>query len=247
MDIKKHSSNDFGNLTTIKSPKTGKIMFLAKEVAEQWGHTNLTQSLSRVVSDSEKILIKKSKFPDFMKELVLNKLLSTKAQTVWLISESALYSLVLASNLEKAKPFRDWVTKDVLPSIRENGTFSISSVKAKEISNQLIREVQLNNSKSINRKNYEESGVAAIINYNKANCKQVTGLEPNQIKKIAGTKSKSAKEVLRETNPEFAATMSLNDHFVLEKGAQLEQLKRLDEAAISLFKEVNKLGFKIID
>jgi hypothetical protein len=41
--------------------------------------------------------------------------------------------------------------------------------------------------------------------------------------------------------------MSLNDHFVLDKGAQLEELKRLDEAAVKLFKEINKLGFKIID
>jgi len=182
-----------------------------------------------------------------MNELVLNKLLSTKAQTVWLISESALYSLVLASNMEKSKPFRDWVTKEVLPSIRENGSYSIQGIKPTDFTKQLIREVQLNNSKSINKKNFEEKGVSATINYNKANCKQVTGLEPNQIKKIAGVKSKSAKEVLRKTNPELAATMSLNDHFVLDKGAQLEQLKKLDEAAILLFKEVNKLGFRIID
>jgi dihydroorotate dehydrogenase len=107
--------------------------------------------------------------------------------------------------------------------------------------------VQLENSKRINAKNYLENGVKSIIDYNKANCKQVTGLEPNQIKSIAGKKSKSAKEILRETNPELAATMSLNDHFVLDKGAQLEELKKLDEAAVKLFKEVNKLGFKIID
>ena len=42
-------------------------------------------------------------------------------------------------------------------------------------------------------------------------------------------------------------SMSLNDHFVLEKGAKLEQLKKLDEAAVTLFKEITKLGFKLVD
>ena len=247
MLISKHSNSDFGNLTTLKSEKTGKIMFLAKEVAKQWGHTNLTQALSRIVSESEKLLIKKKDYPEFMEELYLNNLLSTKAQSVWLITESALYALTLASNLEKAQPFRDWVTKEVLPSIREKGSYSLGQISSKEIASQTIREVQVTNSKKINARNYEINGVGEIINYNRENCKQVTGMEPNQIKKIAGVKSKSAKEILRQSNPELAATMSLNDHFVLDKGAKLEELKKLDEAAVKLFKEISKLGFKLVD
>ena len=247
IDIKQFNSSDFGSLTTLKSQKTGKVMFLAKEVAEQWGHTNITQSLERIVSSSEKILIKKKNHPEFMNQLVLNNVLSTKARTVWLITEAALYQLALTSNLEKAKPFRDWVTKEVLPSIRETGSFSLSEISSKEIASQTMREVQIDNSKRVNSLNYEKQGVPAIINYNKENCKQVTGMEPNQIRAIHGKKGKSAKEILRQTNPELAATMSLNDHFVIEKGARLEQLKKLDEAAVTLFKEITKLGFKLVD
>ena len=40
--------------------------------------------------------------------------------------------------------------------------------------------------------------------------------------------------------------MSLNDHFVA-KGAKLEELKKLDEAAVQVFKEITKLGFRLID
>jgi prophage antirepressor-like protein len=247
MEIKKHVNSNFGSLTTIKSPSTGKVMFIGKEVGEQWGHTNIKQAAQRLLDETEKIVVKKSQHAHFFRLLVSNKMLPTKAQTILLVSESGLYKLALASNLEKAQPFRDWVTKEVLPSIRENGFYSFSELSTKEIASQTLREVQLNNSKRINAKNFLENGVKSIIDYNKANCKQVTGLEPNQIKSIAGKKSKSAKEILRETNPELAATMSLNDHFVLDKGAQLAELKKLDEAAVKLFKEVNKLGFKIID
>lgn len=247
MQITKHTNQEFGILTTIKSEKTGKIMFIGKEVGEQWGHTNMKQAVGRLLSKDEYIVLKKSLFPEIFKAFVGNNLLPAKAQSVLLVSESGLYKLALSSNLEKAKPFRDWVTRDVLPSIRETGSYSLNQISSKEIASQTMREVQIDNSKRVNSLNYEKQGVPAIINYNKENCKQVTGMEPNQIRAIHGKKGKSAKEILRQTNPELAATMSLNDHFVIEKGARLEQLKKLDEAAVTLFKEITKLGFKLID
>ena len=39
------------------------------------------------------------------------------------LSESGLYSLVLRSKLESAKAFKQWITKDVLPSIRKTGKY----------------------------------------------------------------------------------------------------------------------------
>jgi prophage antirepressor-like protein len=40
-----------------------------------------------------------------------------------LISESGLYKLIMRSDKPLAKPFQDWVTKEVLPSIRKNGGY----------------------------------------------------------------------------------------------------------------------------
>lgn len=40
------------------------------------------------------------------------------------ISEAGLYTLLMRSNKEEAKPFRRWVTHDVLPSIRKTGSYS---------------------------------------------------------------------------------------------------------------------------
>lgn len=243
--IQHHTKEGLCTLTTITSEKSGRTMFIAKEVAEQWGHTNLTQSLKRTVSESEKLLIKKKEHPQFVKELVVNNLLGSKAQSVWLISESGLYELALASNLESAKPFKDWVTKEVLPSIRKNGSYNLKISRA-ELLNQTLRETQLENSKLVNAENYKKNGVASIIDYNRENCKQVTGLEPKQVKEIFNAKkSQSAKEVLRSKKPEMAAVMSLNDHLIVNKKATLDQLKELDKAFLPAFKELNKLGFQI--
>lgn len=44
-------------------------------------------------------------------------------QSVIIISESGLYSLILRSRKEKAKAFRRWVTAEVLPSIRKTGGY----------------------------------------------------------------------------------------------------------------------------
>ncbi len=247
MKIDKFSKSEFGMLTTITSPKTGITMFFAGEVGKMWGHTNITQTVSRLLNEGEYKLIKKGDFPDFFKELVDNKMLSAKAQHIQLLTESAVYKLALASNLDKAKPFRDWVASEVLPAIRKTGSYSISDLKFSEIADQTLRTVQLENSKAMNTKNFNESGVPAIIEYNRDNCKQVTGMEPNQIKKIHGKKNKSAKEILRQTQPELAATMSLNDWLIANKNAKLSQLKKLDEAAVTVFKELGKLGMNIIE
>lgn len=45
------------------------------------------------------------------------------APSTTLISESGLYKLILRSNKPQAKPFQDWVTKEVLPAIRKDGAY----------------------------------------------------------------------------------------------------------------------------
>ena len=44
-------------------------------------------------------------------------------QETWIINESGLYSVILRSDKPEAKPFRKWVTSEVLPSIRKTGGY----------------------------------------------------------------------------------------------------------------------------
>lgn len=43
-----------------------------------------------------------------------------------LVSESGLYKLIMRSDKATARPFQDWVTKEVLPSIRRTGGYLLN-------------------------------------------------------------------------------------------------------------------------
>lgn len=50
-------------------------------------------------------------------------------QNMTIISESGLYSVILRSDKPEAKPFRRWVTHEVLPAIRKSGSYSVAPVQ----------------------------------------------------------------------------------------------------------------------
>ena len=50
----------------------------------------------------------------------------------WIINESGLYSVILRSDKPQAKPFRRWVTHEVLPQIRQNGCYIARAVPVTE-------------------------------------------------------------------------------------------------------------------
>lgn len=50
-------------------------------------------------------------------------------QTVSVLNESGLYDAIFRSNAEGARPFRRWVTSEVLPQIRQTGAYSIEPVQ----------------------------------------------------------------------------------------------------------------------
>ena len=58
---------------------------------------------------------------DRLKERIV---LSGQNREVILINESGFYSLILRSEMPKAKQFKRWVTAEVLPQIRKTGGYS---------------------------------------------------------------------------------------------------------------------------
>lgn len=52
-------------------------------------------------------------------------------QKVIIINESGLYAVILRSDKPQAKPFRKWVTSEVLPSIRRTGAYARNDVGTK--------------------------------------------------------------------------------------------------------------------
>lgn len=46
-----------------------------------------------------------------------------REQNTYVVNESGLYNVILRSDKEEAKPFRKWVTSEVLPTIRKHGAY----------------------------------------------------------------------------------------------------------------------------
>ena len=49
------------------------------------------------------------------------------------VTESGFYDVLLQSSSPKVKPFRKWVTSEVLPSIRKTGGYSVQQLSRKEL------------------------------------------------------------------------------------------------------------------
>ncbi len=54
-----------------------------------------------------------------------------RKQEILTINESGLYSVILRSDKPQAKPFRKWVTSEVLPTIRKTGSYAVKEDNAK--------------------------------------------------------------------------------------------------------------------
>lgn len=52
-----------------------------------------------------------------------------RVQQATFVTESGLYDVIIRSDSERAKPFRRWVTSEVLPSIRRTGSYSANKAE----------------------------------------------------------------------------------------------------------------------
>ena len=87
----------------------GEIWFIGKEITDFLEYKNSRKALKDHVDIEDKGVTKR-------------RTLGGK-QEMTIINESGFYSLILRSKTPKAKEFKRWVTKEVLPSIRKNGYY----------------------------------------------------------------------------------------------------------------------------
>lgn len=113
-DIKVFENKEFGNLRTVMLEDN--IWFVGKDVAAALGYgegKSLANAVANHVDDEDKGVTK--------------MMTPGGIQTVVVINESGLYSLILSSKLSSAKRFKHWVTSEVLPSIRKNGQYIVNA------------------------------------------------------------------------------------------------------------------------
>lgn len=86
------------------------------------------------------------------------------------INEAGLYSLMLRSNLPKAKKFANWITHEVLPSIRKYGTYKLKKEYEQErldIMKKInyLEKENIKIKKDLKCEKYPKGGLVYVINY----------------------------------------------------------------------------------
>ena len=98
----------FGKVRTLDD--NGAILFCAKDVAEALGYDQPRKAVERHCRCG-------------MKRTVPHPQSPSKEIEMTFIPESDLYRLTFSSKLDKAEEFTNWVTSEVLPSIRKHGAY----------------------------------------------------------------------------------------------------------------------------
>lgn len=107
-EIQIFNNPTFGDIRTVE--QDGEPWFVGKDVAEVLGYSVARKAIYDHVDAEDKGAFQ----------------IGTPSgeQSMTIINESGLYSLILSSKLPNAKQFKHWVTSEVLPSIRRHGMYA---------------------------------------------------------------------------------------------------------------------------
>ena len=102
---------DYGDHPVRTVVLNGEVWFIAKDVCEVLEINNSRQAITRLDEDEKAIV-------------TIND--GSQNRHVSAVNESGLYELIFTSRKKEAKQFKRWVTHDVLPSIRNTGSYDVA-------------------------------------------------------------------------------------------------------------------------
>ncbi len=114
LEVIKNESNGFELNRVLNYGSENNPWFVGKYAAEQLGYSNTRDALNNYVDEDDKNTVAIRDGNKGNPNMVI-------------INESGLYSLILQSKMPKAKEFKKWVTKEVLPSIRKTGKYEMKN------------------------------------------------------------------------------------------------------------------------
>lgn len=100
----------FGEVRTVVID--GEPWFVGKDVAQMLGYLKPRNAVTLHVDEDDRKVAPIQGTPGGTQEMTI-------------INESGLYSLIMSSKLPTAKAFKRWVTAEVLPAIRQKGSYGI--------------------------------------------------------------------------------------------------------------------------
>jgi anti-repressor protein len=109
--------------------RENKPWFVAKDIAACIEHID-TSAMCKLCRDKDKLVIKVS---DESSET--QQMFSKSIPTITCLSESGLYRILAKCSLPKCEPFESWVFDEVLPSIRQTGSYSVTTPALPDFTN----------------------------------------------------------------------------------------------------------------
>lgn len=152
------SKENLGSVRTIFA--NNEVWFCAKDVCGILEIKNVTQAVQRLDEDERSMFN-----------------IGRQGNTNF-VNESGLYTLILRSDKKEAKPFRKWITSEVIPAIRKTGKYE---EKKKPLTQaELILQQAQWMVEAESRINNIENNVIGLANTIEDNDKSIKRLENNQ-------------------------------------------------------------------
>ena len=144
----------------IISDNDEKIWFNAHEVCEALGYKNPKLTIINNINKKDKIQLEK---------INTNIKVEKHPHSIY-ITEAGLYSLIFMSRLKSSIEFREWITHEILPSIRKYGMYKLKQGFIKE-KNNIMKKINyyekkillLNN--DLKKDDFPEGAVLYVLDY----------------------------------------------------------------------------------
>lgn len=251
MKVEKAINPNLGlNLNYWNGINKNERVFLAKEIIKQLGYSGGNDTLRNLelTEGVDKVTLRKKDYPDFFKQLTEMNSIGSRTGTVIMLYESGVWKLIMQSRKKIGIQTRNWLAREVLPSINAKGYYDVSESILNPLSylnGFTENKKQIQNSKEVARKakldklNYSDT-------YNQIH-KMVVGMTASEIKTFFKSKT-SARETLRLHLPEMASTEAVIDELFSKHNKSLQEIEKskANKTLPPAFKSLYDLGIKPI-
>ncbi|MCW6678198.1 BRO family protein [Anaerococcus sp. NML200574] len=145
-DLKIFDNEEFGQIRKIID-ENSEPWFVGKDVAEILEYSSPANAIKKHIDEEDKG--------------VTELMTPGGRQKMIIINESGLYSLIMSSEMKKAKRFKRWVTSEVLPSIRRDGGYIIA--KENDSDEEILARAMIIAEKKIEKLKFESNKKDQII------------------------------------------------------------------------------------
>lgn len=206
---------------------SGEPLFCASDVCSALGYVNSRKAIADHVDEGD--VTKRDTWVETGRKA--DGTTAFRQTEMVYINESGLYSLIFGSKLESAKSFKQWVTREVLPSIRKTGSYSMQSqAKQIDLKDKLtwVKEVK-------KLLNLSENSTLSLLQ----KVGTPLGLPTPEYTTSKGI-LKSATELLRENN----STLSVREFnsLMIKHGYLADMTRKAAKGAVKHFKALTSKG-----